>query len=822
MSQIGTLSVGILGDTSGLKSALDGAQKHVDGFGGTVAKIGGMIAGAFAVKKIADFVGDSVKEFAEFEAATTKMFATMDPLPEATKQAIISDIKDISNQYGILAKDVTAAYDVAGDLGVPTEGLKEFMGPAAQLAKVLGTDIETAAKALAVTVQGLGGDFEETAAVADLFFKVAETGDVDITTLQTAFAKLLPVTKDLGIDMNELAAYIATVSQQGVPARSAISGIQAALDELSDPASDVAALFEELSEQTFKEFIESGGTLEEALTMIAESAAETGTPLTQLFKSAEAGKTVLLTTGESADLLRKNIVGLGDAASGVADSYGRMSGSLQEQLGRFKTWWDNLKIDLGGKLQAPLQALLTWLSEHQDEIVGFITLIVDTISAVLEIVGPVIQGILSLLGGIVAFLKGDWAGAWEGLEGFLKGIWDAVLKVFEVTGITDLFTGMFETIKTAFTTFITAVGKWGQAIIDAIWNGLKTSWHLVTDWFANAWDSLIDALTSWLPGFLKKWLGIGEDSAKKYAEGIEAAKGEAEQAAQVLVDTTINTVSAGVADFAAAAQEFAFVPMRTMGEALVDGLEIGIMLKLPELEDTIAGIGTTTQNAFEEAFQTQSPSKITEQIGRDVGQGLVDGLASMQRDIAQESKMIANTMVNTIAGGIEDTVIAVVEGKKTIGEGFSDIVHEVLLSLARQLLGFAAYHAALAIMNLALLNFAGAASEASAALAAGVAAAGMGIFEAAVPFASGGMVAGALGEPVPAIVHGGEMVLTPEQQRSGLIDYEMMSAAMADALEEVLPGKDRPLYLVTDGKVWARTMLPFFQGEEKRLGLVTP
>jgi len=64
--------------------------------------------------------------------------------------------------------------------------------------------------------------------------------------------------------------------------------------------------------------------------------------------------------------------------------------------------------------------------------------------------------------------------------------------------------------------------------------------------------------------------------------------------------------------------------------------------------------------------------------------------------------------------------------------------------------------------------------------------------------------------------------MTPEQQRAGLIDYGMMSAAMADALEEVLPGKDRPLYLVTDGKVWARTMLPYLPGEEKRLGLVTP
>ena len=85
----------------------------------------------------------------------------------------------------------------------------------------------------------------------------------------------------------------------------------------------------------------------------------------------------------------------------------------------------------------------------------------------------------------------------------------------------------------------------------------------------------------------------------------------------------------------------------------------------------------------------------------------------------------------------------------------------------------------------------------------------------------GGIVAGALGEPVPAIVHGGEMILTQEQQR-GIIDYELMSAAVADALEDVLPGKERPMILQIDGANFARTMFPALQREEKRLGLVTP
>jgi len=456
-------------DAEGKKSA-DAMGGHMEGMGervnSTMKKVAGYIGAAFAVAKIVDFVKDSVQAFSEFEAATTKMFATMDPLPEETKQAIIADIKDISNQYGILAKDVTAAYDVAGDLGVPLDGLKEFMGHAAQLSKVLGTDITTAAKALAVTVQGLGGAFKDTAAVADIFFKVAETGDVDITTLQTAFAKLLPVAQDLGVGMTEIAAHIATVSQQGTPAKSAISGIQAALDELSDPASDVAALFEGLAGKTFQEFIKSGGTLSEALGMIAQSATDTGTPLNQLFTSVEAAKTVLLTTGDSADLLTKNLESMGSAASGVADSYGRMAETTEERMKRMQAVLDNLKIDLGGKIMEALQPVFTWLSEHTDDIKAFFEVIGQVVAGLLQIIGPVITSIVSILSGLLAFLRGDWQGAWEGLNGFMQGIWSAIVAIFDVTGIKDLFIGMFGGIRDFAKGVIDTVTGWITAMVD--------------------------------------------------------------------------------------------------------------------------------------------------------------------------------------------------------------------------------------------------------------------------------------------------------------------------------------------------------------------
>jgi TP901 family phage tail tape measure protein len=551
---------------------------------------------------------------------------------------------------------VTAAYDVAGDLGVPTERLREFMQPAAQLAKVLGTDITTAATAFAKTVQGLGGDFAQTAQVADLFFKVAETGDVDLTTLQTAFAKLLPVAQDLGVEMNELAAYVATVSQQGTPARSAISGIQAALDELSDPASKIAETFLALSGQTFPEFIAAGGTLADALGMIAKNAEETGTPLNQMFTSVEAAKTVLLTTGESADLLTKNLESMGDAATGVADSYGRMAESTEERMKRMKTTLDNLKIDLGGKIMEALQPVIQWLADHTDDIKAFFEIVGKSIQVVLSIVGPVVESILSLLSGVLAFLRGDWAVAWDGLKGFFTGLFDALNVIFHAfwDPVVNIFSGAFAAVETFFKGLWDKFLAWGQGLVDAIWQGIQGAWHRVTEFFANAWDSLINALTSWMPGFLKKWLGIGEDSAQQYADGLAASEatitGAATDAGDAAVAAMVDAIGQGETTVAAAAE--------TLGISLTEGLSLGLDQGMPGLLSDVNFLGDTVIDTLGLSFATQSPSKRTAEIGRDVAAGLGVGITEGTPGVVSAAETLAQSALTAFGTKVESSVVS--------------------------------------------------------------------------------------------------------------------------------------------------------------------
>jgi len=90
-----TIPVIYKSDDAGLKKA----GKQLDGFGKTVAKIGGAIAGAFAIKKIAGFAGESLKVA---EAAATAQ-ARLEAVAEAT--GVFGDAsEEVTNRLGEFAK----------------------------------------------------------------------------------------------------------------------------------------------------------------------------------------------------------------------------------------------------------------------------------------------------------------------------------------------------------------------------------------------------------------------------------------------------------------------------------------------------------------------------------------------------------------------------------------------------------------------------------------------------------------------------------------------------------------------------------------------
>jgi TP901 family phage tail tape measure protein len=336
----------------------------------------GAAAGAMAVS--------SIKAYSEFEAKTTALFSELGNLSTRSKDHILTTIRQISEGYNIAMTDVAGAVDKAFDMGVAEENLDSFMDTAAKLARVAGVDLESAVASLGKTIQLTGGDFSKASEYATVLWKAAETGDTDLESLGVQLGKVAPKAQALGVNFKSLAAVISTVAQQGIPARTAISGIEEVMVELSDASSDIGQLFFELTQMTFPEFIESGHDIADVLELLSKYADASGLSIGSLFTSTTAGNAALALTGTHLEALRQNLSDLESGAVSVETVWGEMSTSLKEKLGALKTWWDNTKIDIGEKIAGSLQGLITYLDENKDKIKQGLTALVEGLINVLK------------------------------------------------------------------------------------------------------------------------------------------------------------------------------------------------------------------------------------------------------------------------------------------------------------------------------------------------------------------------------------------------------------------------------------------------------
>jgi len=296
--------------------------------------------------------------------------------------------------------------------------------------------------------------------------------------------------------------------------------------------------------------------------------------------------------------------------------------SIREHGGGIIAAWDSLKA-AGGELWSALSGFFGQIiGKHDEAGVAAITF-ADVVKGAWDILLTAVQTTLDLLANsfefFAALLRGDFADAWTQLKEHIRIAWDGIVKILDILGLKDALQAGWEVIVDYFTV---VVPESGRQIVQWMKDGLSGAWHAVIDWFKGAWDSIVNALTSWMPGFLKKWLGIGADSGKEYAAGLESARGEVTGAAGDLGDAAVEAARMSEAD------------MEQVGRDLGEGLSLGIEQARPGVIDATLGVANDVIDIAEMTFGVKSPSTVFARIGRDLIQGLVNGMRQQFPEVA--------------------------------------------------------------------------------------------------------------------------------------------------------------------------------------------
>ncbi len=227
-----------------------------------------------------------VKNFAEFEGLVVGLSKT---IPDSA--AVIGDAIAEAVGSGVIAVENGRAN---------IQQASEFIQVASKLAIAGNTDIQTAVKGLASTLNSYSLSTSEANRVSDVIFNTFNYGVSSVKELSKYLYEITPTAAGLGVSLEQVGGALATMTKQGIRTTVATDRLRSFLVALQKPNKELAAVMER-SGVTLQGFRDGTLTMQEAAKRISYTTKELGLNTNQIFASVEAASAVMFLGGKNAE-----------------------------------------------------------------------------------------------------------------------------------------------------------------------------------------------------------------------------------------------------------------------------------------------------------------------------------------------------------------------------------------------------------------------------------------------------------------------------------------------------------------------------------------
>ena len=403
--------------TTDLEKGFDKIGKSFDKFGSLAAKsltvpiAAGTTAFALATKKAIDF-----------DNGMRKILSLLPNLSKDSLNVLRDDLLDFAKEAGKAPEEVvTAAYD-ALSAGVPEDNLFEFLEQASKGAVAGVTDMSVAVDGLTSVVNAYGQETLSFQNASDVIFSTIKIGKASYEELAGTLYNVIPTASAIGVKFEDIGAAIALMTSMGTPTAQATTQIRQALVELNKEGSTADNTFKEISGKSFKEFIQEGGNLQEALQMMEESARANGKEVTSMFSSVEAGNAVLSLSGKNAKAFKETLEEMNKSAGATNEAFKAIDDGPARQFERIKAETEALVIELGNNLLPVAEESL--LPFFKDSLIPTAEKLINTIGALIGAFNNLPAPMQAASVGFVALAAG-FGPALKGIVGLSKGLTEA-------------------------------------------------------------------------------------------------------------------------------------------------------------------------------------------------------------------------------------------------------------------------------------------------------------------------------------------------------------------------------------------------------------
>lgn len=360
-----------LGKIRKIKIELD--KKQLDNVKKTFSSLNKIAAGvAIGVGAITTALAATTKQAIDFEAQFAEVETLLSGMSAQGVEALKTEVIELSKETGILTNENIPALYQAISASVPTDNVIDFMRVASQNAIGGVTDLEISVDGLTTIINAYGMDVSEATNVSDMMFQTMKRGKTTIGELASSYFNVTSIAAALGVSFGNISAAMATITAQGVPTSVSTTYLRQMLVELGDEGKDVAKTFKQLSGQTFREFIASGNSLQDALKLLEAEAKRNDVTLNNLFGSVEAGNAALALTGDNTKRFTSDLEAMEKSAGATAEAFKKIDESPAQRIKKIQASLQAVTLEIGRSLIPVAEKMIKLIEDNKDGITNFI------------------------------------------------------------------------------------------------------------------------------------------------------------------------------------------------------------------------------------------------------------------------------------------------------------------------------------------------------------------------------------------------------------------------------------------------------------------
>lgn len=248
-----------------------------------------------------------------------------------------------------------------------------------------------------------------------------------------------------------------------------------------------------------------------------------------------------------------------------------------------------------------------------------------------------------LLNTKMAFLN-----VWTGIKAALAYVWTTISEtaVNVFNGIVAYFVETWQNIKQ------TAIDSWEstKAAVAETWQNMKQGaidlWNSVKQYFADLWQSTKEnAINTWKSikqGVADAWENTKDavvNTAKNIVKGAAKAWEDLKTGVSNAVESVKNTFD-----------KIRQIDLLQIGKDIINGLINGITSKIEDVKNAVKDIAGSITGKIKDILNIHSPSRVMAQLGVFTSQGLAEGMLDGARYVDKASETLADRASNMDIG----------------------------------------------------------------------------------------------------------------------------------------------------------------------------